>query len=76
MGATGRDPVASTGFLLAAILVKVPPRAVLRWTMRLQTDPMVFVQALAVSIAAAVLASVYPILRLQRRPLAAALRQE
>jgi putative ABC transport system permease protein len=76
MGATAGILSIPTGFLLAVILVKVINVRSFGWTMRLQTDPMVFVQALAVSIAAAVLASVYPILRLQRRPLAAALRQE
>jgi putative ABC transport system permease protein len=46
------------------------------WTMRLEADPWLFAQALAVSIVAAVLASVYPMVRLHRRPLAAALRSE
>ena len=76
MGATAGILSLPTGFLLAAILVNVINVRSFGWTMRLQTDPMVFVQALGVSIAAAVLASVYPILRLQRRPVAAALRQE
>ena len=44
--------------------------------MRLEADPWLFVQALAVSVIAAVLASVYPLLRLRRRSLAAALRSE
>lgn len=76
MGATAGILSLPTGFLLAAILVKVINVRSFGWTMHLQADPMVFVQALAVSIAAAVLASVYPILRLQRLPVAAALRQE
>ena len=42
----------------------------------LEVDPWLFVQALAVSVGAAVLASVYPLLRLRRRSLAAALRSE
>jgi ABC-type antimicrobial peptide transport system permease subunit len=44
--------------------------------MRLETDPWLFVEALVVSVAAALAASVYPLLRLRRRPLAAALRAE
>jgi putative ABC transport system permease protein len=76
MGATAGILSLPTGFLLAAILVKVINVRSFGWTMRLHADPMVFVQALGVSIAAAVLASVYPILRLQRLPMAAALRHE
>jgi putative ABC transport system permease protein len=76
MGATAGILSLPTGFLLAAILVNLINVRSFGWTMRLQADPLVFVQALAVSIAAAVLASVYPILRLQRLPVAGALRQE
>jgi ABC-type antimicrobial peptide transport system permease subunit len=39
-------------------------------------DPAVFVQALFVSVAAALLAAIYPLLRLRQMPIAAALRQE
>jgi putative ABC transport system permease protein len=46
------------------------------WTMRLESDPWLFAQAFAVSVGAAMLASVYPLLRLRRRSLAEALRQE
>jgi len=76
MGATAGILSLPTGFLLAAILVNVINVRSFGWTMRLQADPLVFVQALAVSIAAAALASVYPMLRLLRQPVAAALRQE
>jgi putative ABC transport system permease protein len=64
------------GWLLAAILIGVINVRSFGWTMRLETDPWLFVQALALSIGAALLASVYPLLRLERRSLAAALRQE
>jgi putative ABC transport system permease protein len=44
--------------------------------MRLEADPLLFAQAFLVAVGAAVLASVYPLLRLRRRSLAEALRQE
>jgi putative ABC transport system permease protein len=46
------------------------------WTMRLDLDPWLFVEALAVSVGAALLAAVYPLVRLRRRSLAEALRQD
>ena len=64
------------GWLLAFILVNVINVRSFGWTMRLEADPWLFAQALAVSIVAAVLASVYPMVRLRRRPLATALRSE
>jgi putative ABC transport system permease protein len=64
------------GWLLAVILVDVINVRSFGWTMQLEIDPWVFVQALAVSVGAAVLASVYPLLRLRSRSLAAALRAE
>jgi ABC-type antimicrobial peptide transport system permease subunit len=44
--------------------------------MPLELPPLVLVQALVLSIVAALLAAVYPVLRLQRMSVAAALRQE
>jgi putative ABC transport system permease protein len=76
MGVTAGLLSLPTGFLLAAILVNVINVRSFGWTMRLQADPLVFAQAFALSVAAAILASVCPLLRLQRMPLAAALRQE
>ena len=64
------------GWLLANILVHVINVRSFGWTMRLEADPWLFAQALAVSVVAAVLASVYPVIRLRRRSLAAALRSE
>ena len=64
------------GWLLAVILVDVINVRSFGWTMRLELEPWLFAQAFAVSVAAAMLASVYPLLRLRRRSLAAALRQE
>ena len=65
-----------TGLLLAVILVDVINVRSFGWTMTLLPDPWVFLQALAVAVTAALLAGVYPVARLLRRPVAAALRQE
>ena len=46
------------------------------WTLELHWDVWTFVQALAVSVTAAMLAAVEPMRRLLRQPIAAALRQE
>jgi putative ABC transport system permease protein len=64
------------GWLLAVILVNVINVRSFGWTMRLELDPWLFAQALALSVGAAMLASVYPLLRLRRRSLAEALRQD
>jgi putative ABC transport system permease protein len=65
-----------TGLLLAVILVDVINVRSFGWTMRLVPDASIFVQALLLSVLAALLASLYPLRRLVRMPLSAALRQE
>jgi putative ABC transport system permease protein len=65
-----------TGLLLARILVDVINVRSFGWTMRLQADPAIFVQALGISVLAALAASVYPLLRLGRMETASALRIE
>jgi putative ABC transport system permease protein len=65
-----------TGLALAVILIEVINVRSFGWTMQLELPPLVLVQALALSILAALLAGVYPVLRLQRMSVAAALRQE
>jgi putative ABC transport system permease protein len=64
------------GLLLAVILIDVINVRSFGWTMRLELPPLVLVQALAVSVVAALLAAVYPVRRLERLSVAAALRQE
>ncbi|HXY41923.1 MAG TPA: FtsX-like permease family protein [Vicinamibacteria bacterium] len=76
MGAVAGALSLPLGGLLAVILVNVINVRSFGWTMRLQLEPGLFVQAVAVSVGAAMLASVYPMLRLRRRSLADALRQE
>jgi putative ABC transport system permease protein len=76
MGAAAGLLSLPTGTLLALILVDVINVRSFGWTMRLNLEPAIFVEALAVSVFAALLAAVYPLRRLQRIPLATALRQE
>ncbi len=64
------------GWLLAFVLVHVINVRSFGWTMRLEADPWLFAQAFFLAVGAAVLASIYPLLRLRRRSLAEALRQE
>lgn len=65
-----------TGAILAWVLVNVINLRSFGWTMTFEFAPWVFVQALVVAVLAALLAGVYPLLRLARIPVAAALRQE
>jgi putative ABC transport system permease protein len=65
-----------TGLALAVILIDVINVRSFGWTMTLELPPLVLVQAVAISVAAALLAAIYPVRRLQRLSVAAALRQE
>ncbi len=76
MGAVAGLLALPLGWLLAVILVHVINVRSFGWTMRLEADPWLFAQAFLVSVGAAMLASVYPLLRLRRRSLAEALRAE
>jgi putative ABC transport system permease protein len=76
MGAVAGLLALPLGWLLAVILVDVINVRSFGWTMQLEIDPWLFIQALGVSVGAAVLASVYPLLRQRRRSLAADLRAE
>jgi putative ABC transport system permease protein len=76
MGATAGLLSLPTGYVLALVLVYVINLRSFGWTIQMTLDPWVFAQALAVSVTAAVLAAVYPMRRLLRLPIAAALRQE
>jgi putative ABC transport system permease protein len=76
MGLTAGLLALPTGALLAAILVHVINVRSFGWTMRLELTPGVFAEALGLSVAAALLATIYPLIRLGRMPVAAALRSE
>jgi putative ABC transport system permease protein len=63
-----------TGFALALVLIFIINRRSFGWTMQLHADPMVFLQALALAVIAALLAGVYPAIRMGRMAAAEALR--
>jgi putative ABC transport system permease protein len=65
-----------TGLALAAILIRVINVRSFGWSMGFELPPLVLVQALGVSVLAALVAAVYPVRRLQRLSVAAALRHE
>jgi len=65
-----------TGLALAVILIRVINVRSFGWTMTLQLPPLVLLQALAISELGALLAAIYPMRRLERLSVAAALRQE
>ncbi len=65
-----------TGVLLAYVLVHVINVRSFGWTMQMRVDPWLLLQALLMSVLAALLAAVYPLLRLRRASVSAALRQE
>ena len=76
MGLTAGLLSLPTGALLAAILVDVINVRSFGWTMRLELAPASSPRPSPLSVVAALLATVYPLLRLGRMPVAAALRSE
>ena len=72
MGAAAGLLSIPTGLVLATVLIYVINLRSFGWTMRLEADPWYFAEAFVFAVAAAVLASVYPLIRLQRRSLAEA----
>lgn len=64
------------GALVGYVLVTVVNTRSFGWTLDFSFNPALAAQALALSVGAAVLAGVYPALRLARQPVAAALRME
>jgi putative ABC transport system permease protein len=64
------------GFALALILIYVINRRAFGWTLLLQVDPAPFLQALLVAVVAALLAGIYPALRMSRMAAVEVLRYE
>lgn len=64
------------GLTLALVLIYVINRRSFGWTIETHLAPEIFVRALALAVAAALLAGIYPAYRLSRRPIAGALREE
>jgi len=65
-----------TGFALALVLVHVINVRSFGWSIALRTHPMEYAQIAAIALAAALLAALYPMWRLQKISVAAALREE
>ena len=65
-----------TGLVLAVVLIFIINRRSFGWTMELFADPMIFAQALALAVVAALLAGAYPAIRLGRMAAADMLRDE
>ncbi|MFN8481791.1 MAG: FtsX-like permease family protein [Anaerolineae bacterium] len=76
IGGTAGLLAAPTGLALAAILVYVINLRSFGWTLQLIIPPHLFVEAFVVAVVAALLAGVYPAIRLGRMQIAEALRAE
>ncbi|NJN16691.1 MAG: ABC transporter permease [Oscillochloris sp.] len=76
MGLTAGLLAAPLGLVLALVLIYVINRRSFGWTLDLNLDPRLFGQALLVALIAAVLAGIYPALRMSRTSPAIALREE
>ena len=76
MGATSGLLSMPTGFLLALILIYIINLRSFGWTIRMDLQWSTFAQAMLIAIASALLAGIYPMLRLGRLQIANAVRQE
>ncbi|MFN3373698.1 MAG: ABC transporter permease, partial [Chloroflexus sp.] len=76
MGLASGLLAAPLGFALALVLTYVINKRSFGWTLELAVDPALFGQALAVAIGAALLAGMWPALRMSRISPAVALRDE
>lgn len=76
MGLTAGLMSIPVGLVLAIILIYVINLRSFGWSLQLHVNPAIFLTALAVALAAALLAALYPVLRLSRMEIAAALREE
>ncbi|MCX7791777.1 MAG: FtsX-like permease family protein, partial [Chloroflexaceae bacterium] len=76
MGLTAGLLAIPLGLALTVVLVYVINRRSFGWTLDLSLDPLLFAQALLVACIAAVLAGIYPALKMSRTSPALALREE
>lgn len=76
IGALAGILAAPIGIAIAAILILVINQRSFGWSMDISVDPLVLSQSLALAIVAALLAGVYPAMRLSRIKPADALREE
>ena len=76
MGAVAGLLAMPTGFVLSLILIYIINRRSFGWTLQMQVEPAPFLTALAVAMAAALLAGLYPARRMGKMLTAEALRYE
>jgi putative ABC transport system permease protein len=76
MGLTAGLMALPFGWALAYILIYFINLRSFGWSLQMQTDPGVFGLALVIAVVAALLAAIYPVLRLNRLEIAAAIRDE
>ncbi|MEJ5225985.1 MAG: ABC transporter permease, partial [Anaerolineales bacterium] len=76
LGASAGLLALPTGYILAWILIYIINQRSFGWTLQMQVEPLPFAQAFALAVGAALLAAVYPALRLGRIQAAEALRGE
>ena len=76
MGSTAGIIAMPTGFILAVILIYIINLRSFGWTLQMHLQPIYFLQALIVALAASLLAGVYPAWRVGRMQPADALREE
>jgi putative ABC transport system permease protein len=76
LGSTAGILAWPTGVIMALILIFVINLRSFGWTIRMQLDPVIFLQAFLIGVLAALLAALYPIYRLNQRPVAEALHGE
>jgi putative ABC transport system permease protein len=76
MGLTAGLMALPIGWALAFILIHFINLRSFGWTLNMQTDPTIFGMALVVSLTAALLAGIYPVVRLNKMQIATAIRQE
>jgi putative ABC transport system permease protein len=76
MGLTAGLTALPVGWMLAFILIHFINLRSFGWSLQMQTDPIIFAMALLVALVAALLAGIYPVLRLSKMEIAAAIRAE
>ncbi|MCB0180233.1 MAG: ABC transporter permease, partial [Anaerolineae bacterium] len=76
MGLTAGLMAIPFGWALAYILVHFINLRSFGWSLQMRTDPAIFGVALIVALVAALLAGIYPLLRLNQLQIATAIREE
>lgn len=76
MGVTAGLVAMPVGWVLAWILINIINRRSFGWTLQMELEPAFFIQAFLVAVVAALLAGIYPALRLGGMVIATAVREE